>query len=829
MRTSFAIVVLLCLTSIEALSQDQVYYWSSGKQNFLEIDKTSLLAIPDKETDSTKLMSNIKSASNNLQISESASRKGLLIQSKEDIDLGSIKKNHKVKFLSYGFKTNKEDPPMFLNGEILLQPKANYDIEDVLNLIDGRYVSFKTRKYGIYKIAIADQDNTYTLANQIYESGMVNYCHPNFIAPIRRNQMIPTDPLFGDQYYLNQTNNIDINAPQAWAVSTGINVVRVAVIDDGVEAHDDLGGRVVAGFTPTDPNGLGAPAYPTWPVSIFPFSPAGHGQACAGIIGATHNNVGVAGVFPNAEIVPVNIFNDWFIATNPFTGEQSVSYNENIDDIREAIDWAWDDGQADVLSNSWGFVNQGANFDEITFAIDRARTQGRGDLGSVVIFASGNEHSSFTGVTFPANVNGVITVGAISRNGGIHGYSSRGAEMDLVAPSGPNNGDLVTIDRMGALGYNNGTNPNYTFTFNGTSAACPQVAGVAALMLSINPNLSETQLKTILQNTATDMGSIGFDNTFGYGRVNAFAAVKASLPVLSGTSTLCASNNTYTLQNLPIGTSVSWSVSPTNLFGVDTGSGSSFTTRAENNYYSGEGVITATISGSCGSVSVTKNIWVGNPAVRGGGSLQVVANTYYGPSPFPCVSNTAAANYWEIAETDRYKINGFQSYVWKDPSSNLYYGTFLSYGRYGAYFVPGLNAGGAAILEVTNACGTSVVAGAGWSKCYGGYSYSVSPNPSSGMINIAMVENERILAQKEEALPQRLMVQESPDTKSLTETRRIIAVRISDKMGNVVRTINNPNISKEFSLDVRSLSDDLYYLEIYDGKNWESHKVILRK
>lgn len=190
--------------------------------------------------------------------------------------------------------------------------------------------------------------------------------------------------------------------------------------------------------------------------------------------------------------------------------------------------------QADVLSNSWGYLTSSQTqpgFDAIIQAINNARTQGRGELGAPVIFASGNNFGTINDVAFPANVNGVITVGACNNAapaGDIWYYSERGASMDLVAPSGDVNlnGDVVTLDRMGAFGYEQG---NYTFRFGGTSAACPQVSGVTALMLSINPNLTEAQVINILQTTATDMGDPGFDNTFGYGRVNACAAVRQAV------------------------------------------------------------------------------------------------------------------------------------------------------------------------------------------------------------------------------------------------------------------------------------------------------------
>ncbi|MFT3946452.1 MAG: S8 family serine peptidase [Agriterribacter sp.] len=223
----------------------------------------------------------------------------------------------------------------------------------------------------------------------------------------------------------------------------------------------------------------------------------------------THNT-GIADIAPLCNIVPVNIF---------FGGETTA-------DIANGINWAWNQGQASVLSNSWGFTTYSQTqpgFDVIIQAINNARTQGRSGLGSIVVFAAGNNFGNgVNDVAFPANVNGVITVGACNNAapaGNIWYYSERGPSMDLVAPSGDLNltGDLTTLDRMGNLGYEVG---NYTGRFGGTSAACPQVSGIAALMVSVNPILTEAQVKTILQTTATDMGTTGFDNTFGYGRLS---------------------------------------------------------------------------------------------------------------------------------------------------------------------------------------------------------------------------------------------------------------------------------------------------------------------
>ena len=143
----------------------------------------------------------------------------------------------------------------------------------------------------------------------------------------------------------------------------------------------------------------------------------------AGIIAATHNNGlgSIAGVAQNVQIVPINIFNEWLLLPR---GWDFVESNQSIID---AFDFARDPnrGNADVINNSWSFRTTNAGqvhlSSGIIQAITSARIQGRGGLGCVVVFSSGNFHGNcngcFSGVAFPANVNGVISVGAVNRQG----------------------------------------------------------------------------------------------------------------------------------------------------------------------------------------------------------------------------------------------------------------------------------------------------------------------------------------------------------------------------------------------------------------------------
>jgi subtilisin family serine protease len=532
----FRIVILLLLLSIiiqQSFGQD--YYWSDQKKHYLNDDPNKFVVKPKSGIAYDEISKIISTQKEIIGINELNSA---ILISTRNLDKMALKRQNLFEGIIPAKKLG--ETLLLFTGEILLQPKVGVAIEKIISLVnDDISVRIKS-KYNTYVMDVNNWDSIFVYANQIYESGLVEYSHPNFIAPLE----LYSDPLYPQQYYLNNNSTgIDINAPEAWDFISNFSnpaVVKVAVIDDGVENHEDISGHGLQGFTAlysySNPNTNGAPNandrpdnyYDGVPVANDPF---GHGQCCAGIIAASHNSIGIKGIAPTSLIIPINIFNDWYGREyaqqkgeggpddpKPDKTNREYLFRETAKDIANAINVAWDSLESDVISNSWWYPHSNAlliaNADHIIYAINRARTEGRGGLGSVVIFASGNlNNNGQLSVAFPANVDGVVTVGAVDRDGVIWNYSKRGPQMDLVAPSGDGDStsDIVTIDRMGNKGYNNG---NYRMNFNGTSASCPQVAGVVALMLSVNPALTEPEVKAILQQTATDLGTSGFDNTY---------------------------------------------------------------------------------------------------------------------------------------------------------------------------------------------------------------------------------------------------------------------------------------------------------------------------
>lgn len=355
----------------------------------------------------------------------------------------------------------------------------------------------------------------FALCEELRELREVVSAQPNFILQ-RELFSTPNDPIFGSQWNLNNIGQqgvagVDINALEAWEITTGLATVTVAILDEGVDVtHPDLMPNLVPGYDATNqasPAGV--------PGNALDFDP--HGTACAGIVAAAGNNgTGSTGISWRSKIAPVRVgyASHW------------TEYAWGID----AITWCADNG-VDILSSSWG---GSPPFSPEQDAIVYAQTTGRGGLGCVVLFATGNTNNA---VAHPAAYPESIAVGATSPcderkspsscDGQNFWGSNFGPEIDLVAP-GPFS---WTTDNTGSSGYDIG---DYT-AFTGTSAACPHVAGATALLLSVFPNLPATQVETYLTSSADDLVGLpledmpGWDPFMGWGRLNARALLDMAI------------------------------------------------------------------------------------------------------------------------------------------------------------------------------------------------------------------------------------------------------------------------------------------------------------
>ena len=766
------LIFLLIFTSINSYAQ--IFYYSEGKKISLQRDTTKLFVNINRTKVGQSFLINLLKTESVQSVDNTSDSNVMAIKlstysSKSKI-LSILKKENNI---LHAWDAVNLDGLIFIpTGEILLKTKDGITVDDILNKLNLKnQVSVSNGNYyNMSVLNVIDSSNLFNIANLIYESKLVDWCHPNFYVPITN---YTNDPLYAQQYYLRNTGQfggvagIDINIEGAWNITKGSANIRIAVIDEGVEAHEDLGTRVLNGFTPRDVNGNGRP------------TPTGaHGEATAGIIAATQDNaIGISGIAPLCQIVPINIFAG---------GETAL-------DIANGINWAWNQGQADVLSNSWGYNTSSQtqpNFDAVIQAINNARTQGRAGRGSIVVFAAGNNFGNgVDDVSFPANVDGVITVGACNNtppSGAIWYYSERGPSMDLVAPSGDINllGDVVTLDRMGALGYEAG---NYTTRFGGTSAACPQVSGIAALMLSANPNLTEAQVRSILQTTATDMGTPGFDNTFGFGRANGCAAVNSALATIlniSGDNIFCTTtSNNYTIPNLPNGATVQWKATPAGIATPNTPYLTQTTLTA-----TGNGIIslTATITSSCSDLVIVSksNIAVGKPQP--------------GPIAFPLIDPALGKIQAQVDP-----VPGATSYNWYKNGvlQTIGHGSFIQFpitrNLCNVYYDIS--------VEAINICGTSL-------RTHGeayvppcNNAFAISPNPASASINVATAAGNA----------------------QLSASTTIDEIRIYDLQGNL-KKYQKFNKATSATMNIQGLINGTYFVEIISGTIKERHQLVIQ-
>ena len=515
----------------------------------------------------------------------------------------NLLENDYISELFYDSKGN----PIFVAPRIILALKDKANIKDVIKEYTGILtLDSDQRLKGMLTLTcnLTSAQDVLKVVAELDAYDEVEWSEPDMICKWEPHD---SNPLFPLQYYLQNNNSgqYDINVIPAWGITTGSENITVAVIDEGVDPdHEDLSGSVLQGLTVGDATGYGKPKNP----NLFNYK--GHGVACAGIIGAKNNDKGILGVAYGVKILPVNI------SPNEAEGDtlnHIVTYNGATrlhSDYAEAIQWAAE--RADVINCSWAW-NGETNC--IINAINYAMTYGRNGKGCVVVASSGNNSDS-TAVSFPAWVEGVIAVGAIDKYGNIHTFSQRGSNLDLVAPSGYYNmqGDVVTTDRMGYLGYNpygvasgtDLTDKNYTQKFGGTSAACAEVSGVAALLLSLQPNLTNSDVRNILFSTAHDLGPTGKDNTFGYGLVDAYAALKVVNSSISGKTVICDTAN-YVINGLPSSYSINWSIDNSD-FSVSSSSNQCLVTYTGTPQYS-VAYLTATISWSGTTImTLTKRI-----------------------------------------------------------------------------------------------------------------------------------------------------------------------------------------------------------------------------
>lgn len=451
--------------------------------------------------------------------------------------LKTLEVDSDVEFITPVYREAQSGLRLIATDEITVRFKSNVlhsDIEDFNK--DNEVEVIEKNRYvpNQYLLRVKNPKDTLVLANKYQESDLTEFAEPNFISEARK-AALPNDEFINEQWHLHNTGQDgglveeDVGAMEGWEISKGSPNISIAIIDDGVDIdHPDLKLNVwenpnssepdVNGWNFFDDSNDPRPRKFTPPYHVLSGNDS-HGTPCAGVAAAVGDNAsGVAGIAYQCKILPVKVF----------LGDDLVPFNILADAIRYA-------GQkADVLSNSWG-IPPSSNVEQ---AIKDVTQTGRGGKGTPVFVATGNDSRSSIG--FPARVPEAIAVGSSTNRGRRSSYSNCGEGIDFVAPSSGGTKRIFTTDvSISGRGFNVGdinsgdADGLYTNSFGGTSSATPLAAGIAALILSLNPELKWDQVRTYMRNAADkiDQGNgnyvNGYSLEYGYGRVNAHRALKA--------------------------------------------------------------------------------------------------------------------------------------------------------------------------------------------------------------------------------------------------------------------------------------------------------------
>lgn len=450
--------------------------------------------------------------------------------------------------------------PVIATGRMVVKVRANlsanqresvweeYGVGDV-EIFEGLHDVYVVRPHG------SNVDEV-LLAEQLADDERTLWANPDFRCAARPAQVTASDQYFEHQWHLHNTGqtggveDADIDAPEAWLIADGRDVL-FGMYDDSCDVdHEDLQANYL---------GVGqditVPFYD--PEYLDPRPKAqgdAHGTAVMGLAVAAGNALGVRGVAYRAQ----------FTASRGDYGYSSISEVASAYTFALLLD-------VDVHINSWGY-HALPNPPVVEEALETAFKEGRDldgpggedPLGMVILFSSGNENAENVPGFELSTLPQVIGVGASTDEDTRAGFSNFGAELSFLAPGqGVANLGITTTDTEDgedevAQGYNVGGNKvypesgrilwpdidpvgSYTGYFSGTSAACPIAAGVAGLILSVNPKLTATEVRIIMEHSCDQISPedaqydsiTGRSFKYGYGRINAEKAVMAAKDTLT--------------------------------------------------------------------------------------------------------------------------------------------------------------------------------------------------------------------------------------------------------------------------------------------------------
>lgn len=531
-------------------------YCYSGKKTILQVSKT-------KTENTPKIMSKIsvRSGKGEITVKKSSQLVGVKTTGKEDIKdksfvkdemipslggfnivtlehdqqsvddkLDEVRQREDVAVGTHVYYAEGSNKPMVPTGEIFIVFEDGVAEEEQTVVLEEFALKLEERRDdATIVVSVTDQSpNPLKVASALQKISLIKLAEPDLDMPLDEYFSEPRDELVPHEWHLENSGFVvdvnfrlrkgaDAKVIDAWRRlgSTGATGINVAIIDNGFDlSHPDLKDKVVKPYNVWDRNNRipqGNPQYT-------------HGTPCASVAVASSNNQGIVGAAPNARFMPVH----------------GTSFS--VRDTEEMFNYCINNG-ADVISCSWGTTDSNFTLSPLKEQVmAKAAREGRNGKGCVICFAAGNEDLNY--LNFYATHPDVIAVGASTSQDTHASYSNRGRELSVVAPS---NGDWPIIAARASwdqgLSWESGDfkywrdgrsrGANYKH-FGGTSSSTPLVAGICALILSANPDLTAKEVKDILQKTADKIGSPaeyvnGHSVKYGYGRVNADKAVAEAL------------------------------------------------------------------------------------------------------------------------------------------------------------------------------------------------------------------------------------------------------------------------------------------------------------
>lgn len=450
-------------------------------------------------------------------------------QTRRDQARAALKKEENIRFAGRVLQDAKSGEVMLYTENFFIKFKDNVSEKDCLDLI-GKYelkvknkLPFAPNSYFV-QAGEGTGLKVFQIAEALLKEKQVEYCHPELVQERRFKTIHPLQWHLGKTTIKGKSIDAHVNITAAWEQTRGKGIT-IAVIDDGVDTdHPEFAGRIVHPFDATENTNDPRPKTPE----------DNHGTACAGMACASGLKDGASGTAPEASLMPIRLRN-------------------GLGSMAEALAFTWAaDHGADVISCSWGppdgewwnpsdplHKRAVALPDSTRLALDYALSKGRGGKGCVILFAAGNgnEEVKYDGYcSYPP----LIAVAACNDSSRRSVYSDYGDAVWVSFPSGdfgwkpfkhpdPTSEGLRTTDRIQKPGYDEG---DYANSFGGTSGACPGMAGIVALMLACNPQLTPAEVKELLRDSCTkiDKKEAAYDENghsiwYGYGRIDAGLAV----------------------------------------------------------------------------------------------------------------------------------------------------------------------------------------------------------------------------------------------------------------------------------------------------------------